>query len=123
MIMLALLLVLLSTTSVSLGAMMILIGAIGFVVHGSMIGLYATAPALYPTEMRATGMGWAIGLSRFGAVLGPASAGVLLDMGWSPQQLFQAYALPAIIGAGVVFALWREERKRNPAPSTVSGNA
>jgi benzoate transport len=112
LIVLSILLVAFGSLTANYMGMLIIIGAIGFVIHGSMIGLYATTPALYPPEIRATGMGWAIGLSRFGAVIGPASAGFLLELGWSPQQLFQAYAIPAILGSMIVFALWREERKR-----------
>ncbi len=94
----------------TLTGLMVLISGIGFVMHGSMIGLYATAPALYPPHIRATGMGWAIGLSRFGAVLGPALAGYLLDAGWTVQQLFQGFAFPALVAALAVFLLWMEER-------------
>lgn len=109
---LCLLLVLLGSVGASYIISMAIIGVIGFVIHGAMIGLYATTPALYPAHMRTTGMGWAIGLSRFGAVLGPASAGFLLDAGWSTQQLFQFYALPAMAGAVIVGVLWQDEVKR-----------
>ncbi len=105
-------LVVLGSVSGSFTITLLLMGAIGFFIHGSMIGLYATAPALYPAEMRATGMGWAIGLSRFGAVLGPASAGFFLDAGWTPQDLFKAYAGIALAAAAVVWFLWREEVRR-----------
>ncbi len=106
------LLLLLGTQTASYAASLAVIAAIGFVIHGSMIGLYATTPVLYPADIRATGMGWAIGLSRFGAVLGPASAGFLLEGGWSPQQLFQAFSIPALLGAAIVFVLWRDEKQR-----------
>ena len=105
-------LVVLGSVSGSFAITLLLMGTIGFFIHGSMIGLYATAPALYPAEMRATGMGWAIGLSRFGAVLGPASAGFFLDAGWTPQDLFKAYAGIALAAAAVVWFLWREEVRR-----------
>ncbi len=108
---LTVLLIILGANNHSLTAIMLLISAVGFSVHGSMIGLYATAPALYPAHIRATGMGWAIGLSRLGAVVGPALAGFLLDAGWSAQQLFQAFAMPALMASIGVFCLWREERR------------
>lgn len=108
---LTILLLVLGTFDHTLTGIMLLIAGIGFVIHGSMIGLYATAPALYPLSIRATGMGWAIGLSRFGAVIGPALAGVLLDAGWSTGQLFVMFALPTMIASLAVFFLWKEERR------------
>lgn len=108
---LTILLMVLGAYDHSLTAIMLLVSAVGFAVHGSMIGLYATAPALYPAHIRATGMGWSIGLSRFGAVVGPALAGFLLDAGWSAAQLFQGFALPALMASIGVFFLWKEERR------------
>lgn len=122
LIALCLLLLLMGTVTASYGTYLLIIGAIGFAVHGSMIGLYATTPALYPAEIRATGMGWAIGLSRLGAVLGPAIAGVLFKAGWSPQDLFKLFAIPAIVGAGIVFLLWREERRNAKTPTSQSNS-
>ncbi len=48
---------------------------IGGGIFGCMVGLYAYAPSLYPPETRTTGMGWSIGMGRFGAVLSPMVAG------------------------------------------------
>ena len=98
------------------GGVFVLIGAAGFMLHGSMIGLYSTVPALYPVELRATGTGWAIGLSRLGAVLGPALAGILLDQGWNITDLFKAYAVLAFVAAGLAVILWvilRNENKKH----------
>lgn len=94
-----------------IGGVFITIGLMGLLLHGSMIGLYSTVPTLYPVTLRATGTGWAIGLSRFGAVLGPAFAGFLLDNGWSITSLFKAYAILAVIAAVMAFLLWRSCRK------------
>ena len=46
-----------------------------------MAGLYTVTPALYETDVRATGVGVARGVGRLGAILAPISAGVLLDAG------------------------------------------
>jgi len=89
------------------------IGVIGFFVHGSMIGLYSTVPSLYPSTIRATGTGWAIGLSRFGAVLGPLLAGILLDAGWSTASLYQVFAIPALLAAVTVFVLWMVSKQNS----------
>jgi len=75
--------------------------AIGAFLFGSMVGLYAVTPLLYPAAIRTTGMGWAIGIGRIGAILAPIIAGVLVDRGWGATQLYYAFALPlalAIVG-------------------------
>ncbi|MFQ5964761.1 MAG: MFS transporter [Candidatus Scalinduaceae bacterium] len=70
---------------------------IGFFLFGSMIGLYALAPNLYTASIRTTGMGWAIGIGRIGAILSPFIAGVLLDAGWGTAILFIVFALPLTV--------------------------
>ena len=85
---------------------LLMVGAIGVFIHGAMIGLYSTVPSLYPAKLRATGTGWAIGISRFGAVIGPASAGFLFDSGWRAQDIFVLFALPCALAALAAFGLW-----------------
>ena len=79
--------------------------AIGVFMFGSMAGLYAFAPIVYPAEIRTTGMGWSIGIGRVGAILAPLIAGMLLDRGWTPQHLYYAFALPLLVSMLTVFAL------------------
>ena len=61
---------------------------LGVIANAAMAGLYAVGPPLYPTAVRTTGMGWAIGIGRFGAILAPLASGALLDRGWLPAQLY-----------------------------------
>jgi MFS transporter, AAHS family, benzoate transport protein len=56
----------------------------------------AYAGQFYPTAVRATGLGWALGIGRSGAILAPILIGVLVGMKLSLQQNFTAIALPAI---------------------------
>lgn len=79
----------------------------GVGVSGAQIGLNAVTAASYPTSMRATGIGWALGVGRIGSILGPAVGGVLLDLGWSTQSLLMAAVAPAVTAAAAVFALRR----------------
>ncbi len=79
--------------------------AIGGFIFGSMAGLYAFAPIVYPAAIRTTGMGWSIGIGRFGAILSPLIAGVLLDRGWTPPGLYYAFALPLLVSMLTVLAL------------------
>ena len=104
---LAIMMVLVATASPSIAIITALVGITGFFTHGAMIGLYSTVPALFPVELRAAGSGWAIGISRLGAVGGPVIAGYLLSWGFSPNQLFFVFAPVAIIAALCVFWLYR----------------
>ena len=79
--------------------------AIGVFLFGSMVGLYATTPLLYPAAIRTTGMGWAIGIGRIGAILAPICAGLLVDAGWGSTQLYFAFAAPLVLAVLAVQAL------------------
>jgi MFS transporter, AAHS family, vanillate permease len=70
---------------------------VGFFLMGSITGLYALSPKLYPTDIRTTGMGWAIGIGRIGAIISPFMAGILLDQAWTTSSLFFVFATPMVI--------------------------
>lgn len=78
---------------------------LGVFLFGSMAGLYALVPATYPPAVRATGMGWALGIGRFGAIVAPTTAGVLVDGGWQPASLYYVFALPLVASALAVVAM------------------
>ena len=83
---------------------LILFGLIGFGIQGGFIGMYAVAAKLYPTQVRTTGVGWAIGLGRLGAVIGPIVGGLLIGMGLSMTTNFIIFAIPTIIsGVAILF--------------------
>ncbi|WP_421682737.1 MFS transporter [Stutzerimonas urumqiensis] len=70
-----------------------IVGAlIGLFANGCVAGLYAVSPLVYDASVRATGVGWAIGIGRIGAILSPLVAGRLIDAQWAPSQLYLAYA-------------------------------
>jgi benzoate transport len=72
---------------------------LGVIANAAMAGLYAVGPPLYPTAVRTTGMGWAIGIGRFGAILAPLTSGALLDRGWLPAQLYFFFSAPFVVAA------------------------
>ena len=72
---------------------------LGIFANAAMAGLYAVGPPLYPTPVRATGMGWAIGIGRFGAIIAPLASGTLLDYGWAPAQLYFLFSAPFALAA------------------------
>ena len=88
----------------SLSIIMAVTFILGFTIQGAQGGLNALAAGFYPTAMRSTGVGWALGIGRIGSIVGPVLGGVMLSLEWSPQQIFLAGAIPALI-AGVAVLL------------------
>lgn len=72
---------------------------LGITIQGAQAGLNALAASFYPTSVRSTGIGWALGVGRIGSIAGPTLAGVLLSMNWTPQQIFLTGIGPAVIAA------------------------
>ncbi|HEY0926128.1 MFS transporter [Brevundimonas sp.] len=77
----------------------------GFGVVGAQIGCNALTASVYPTAIRATGVGWALGVGRIGAIVGPLVGGMLLAREWSPQSLILLAVVPAVIASIAVFTL------------------
>ncbi len=78
---------------------------IGILQQGGFTGLYGVAAKAYPTKIRSTGIGWAIGLGRFGAVIGPAVAGYLIAGGLSMSANYVIFAIPMGIGGYIAYRL------------------
>ena len=76
-----------------------------FFLIGAQNILNATAGQIYPPRMRATGVGWGIGVGRIGGVIGTLIVGSLIAAGWSPQAVFIAAGLPILVTAGFALAL------------------
>ena len=91
---------------------------VGYFIFGAMVGLYAIVPAVYPTELRNTGAGLAIGVGRCGAILSPFLAGVLLEAGWTPSSAYLAFGAPLLVAAAATVVLGRLQATR---PSWRSG--
>lgn len=79
---------------------LILFGLIGFGIQGGFVGMYSMAAKVYQTEVRATGVGWAVGAGRIGAIIGPFLGGVILASGVGLSGSFAIFTVPAII-AGI----------------------
>ncbi len=81
--------------------MMAIIFMIGVLLQGGFTGLYAAASKAYATQIRATGLGWCLGLGRSGAVIGPTLAGYLISAQFSMSAIFYIFAAPMAI-AGII---------------------
>ncbi|HTV80639.1 MAG TPA: MFS transporter [Steroidobacteraceae bacterium] len=79
----------------------------GLCVLGAQFGNNAAAGLLYPTEFRSKGVGWALGVGRFGAIAGPLLGGHLIKLHLPLRQLFLAAAVPMLIGAVAAVILVR----------------
>ena len=88
-----------------LNILFILILLIGILQQSAFTGLYGVAAKAYPTEIRSTGVGWAIGLGRSGAVVGPAVAGYLILAGYDMSANFIFFALPMIVCGLIAYKL------------------
>jgi AAHS family 4-hydroxybenzoate transporter-like MFS transporter len=71
----------------------------GFCVVGGQIAANALAAGFYPTSIRATGVGWALGIGRIGSIIGPLVGGMLLAAKWSTSAVFMAAAAAALCAA------------------------
>jgi AAHS family 4-hydroxybenzoate transporter-like MFS transporter len=78
-----------------------LIFIVGCSVFGAQLNLSAISANYYPVFMRSTGIGWTMGMGRFGSVVGPTIGGALIAFGLSRGQMFLSAALPAIL-AGII---------------------
>lgn len=72
---------------------------------GSINSINALMAAFYPVKIRATGVGWALGMGRVGGIIGPAIGGVLLSMQLSAAQIFLLAAAVVTVGALAIAAL------------------
>lgn len=81
--------------------------AAGFCIVGGQIAANALAAGFYPTAVRATGVGWALGIGRVGSIVGPLVGGALLAMKWSAGEVFLAAAVAALCAALAAFCLSR----------------
>lgn len=101
----AVLLVAVGQSMGNVAAFALLVFAAGTMVTGAQASLPALAAPLYPTQSRATGMAWMLGVGRFGGILGAMVGGVLLGMQLSFSVILAMLAAPALIAMLALFTL------------------
>ena len=92
----------------------------GFCVGGGQTAANALAAEFYPTAMRSTGVGWALGIGRIGSIIGPTLGGLLLVGGVATRQIFWMAAIPALLATAAAFmiAIAQERQRRGLIPVT-----
>lgn len=82
---------------------------------GTQILLYANTAQFYPLTVRSTGLGWASGVGRTGAIAGPFLGGTLMAMALPLKLNFFAFAIPGVIAtlAIILFILASQRQARS----------
>jgi len=97
---------------VGLTLLLILVGLFS---TGTQNGLNGSCGATYPASMRASGLGWALGMGRIGSIAGPlvGSLAILLGLA-APRYFFILPVVPLLIAC--LLALWLARRTTALAP-------
>ncbi len=74
---------------------------------GGIQGANALAGWYYPTFIRSTGVGWALGIGRVGSIIGALLGGMLIALHWQPSSIFVAAAVAGLCSAVAVAVMRR----------------
>ena len=80
-------------------------GAAGFFTNGTIVGMYGLFALTFPTQVRAGGTGFVIGVGRGGAALGPIVAGFLFAASYGLGTVSLTMALGSLIAVIAIFLL------------------
>lgn len=84
---------------------------LGFFLSGGQFLLYGLITDLYPRAVRGTGTGFAVGVGRFGAVLGPLLAGALLARSGNPDLALLALLPLLVLSLATIWWLSRPRER------------
>ena len=103
----------------SVGLIILTVFAAGFCIVGAQMGANAMAASYYPTAIRSTGVGWALGIGRIGSIIGPWLGGLILSFEWKISSLFMTASIPALLAAlaALTMAFHGTERTSVTRPS------
>lgn len=76
---------------------LLLIAGVGAGTTSSCVGQATLAVLAYPPALRTTGVGCAAAAGRFGAIVGPATGGALLSLGFASQRIVLLSCLPIFL--------------------------
>ncbi|MFE6718265.1 MFS transporter [Streptomyces albidoflavus] len=79
----------------------------GFLSIGAQMCTVALCAIFYETSLRATGVGWAMGIGRIGGIVGPVLGGVAVAAGTSVPQLFLLTGAASLCAGAAAFAMSR----------------
>ena len=88
-----------------LAALAATVAAAGLFTNSAIGGYYLLFAKVFPTHVRATGTGFAVGMGRGGAVLAPIVAGYLFQAGFGMQAVATLMAMGSLLSAAALLAL------------------
>lgn len=77
----------------------ITVGIVGLFTNSAIVGLYSLFARVFPTHVRATGTGFAIGVGRGGAALAPIIGGYLFQAGFGLQTVAMVMGMGSVLAA------------------------
>ncbi|WP_232527956.1 MFS transporter [Microbacterium suaedae] len=95
---------------VSGGALIVAVVLAGFGGMGTQNMINDHVAQYYPGEMRATGLGWALGIGRIGAIAGPTYGSLVIANEGAAASAALAFGIPAAIGVVVTLLLPRRRK-------------
>ena len=97
--------VLFGRTAPDLQRLAMICAAAGFCTNAAIVGMYAIFAQAFPTHVRASGTGFAVGIGRGGAMLAPVVAGFLFQGGYALPTVAIAMSLGSVLAAGLLWLL------------------
>ena len=88
----------------------------GFFVVGVAVNLNPIAASVYPTAIRATGVGWSLAIKSTGGIAGALAGGALVSAHFGVEVLYLIAAIPVLIGAASLAVLITLTGARAKAP-------
>ncbi len=82
----------------------------GMLVNGGNSSLMGLASAVYPSEMRGSGIGCAYGIGKIGTLIAPLVGGLYLEYGWSVLKICAVNSVSALIIFAIVMILQKHMR-------------
>jgi benzoate transport len=92
-------------TAPDLNKLALICACAGFCINAAIVGLYAIFAQAFPTHLRASGTGFAIGFARGAAVASPIIAGFLFRAGYSLPSVAVVMSVGSLVAAGILATL------------------
>ena len=89
----------------------------GMLVNGGNSSLMGLASAVYPSDVRGSGIGCAYGIGKVGTLIAPLAGGLYLEAGWSVLKICSINSISALVIMVIVVMLQKHMR------STAAGEA